>query len=275
MKINPRIYHISLFTYCLIIFILSSIPGDDFPQVGFQFGDKIVHFIIYAILFSLFFYSLKNQSKYVRLQKFALEFSFLFTVLYGITDELHQYFVPYRSCEFYDWVADAAGGLFMYLMFKYFSEKRKIMAAAVIMSSVIGCSGTDNYPVQKSSPHIRIESEETWLNLMPVVDDELRNVLCFSIKLNFSGKKSDTDYTITDFKIDLNNDKLRNKKFLQQFTSVNDSVLLLNIYQSPDEIYLDKTKEYPEEAVFTFKIMKNDRLIKSVKTQKIKVQKTY
>lgn len=275
MKINPRTYHISLFTYCLIIFILSSIPGDDFPEVGFKFGDKIVHFIIYAILFSLFFYSLKNQSKYVRLQKFPLEFSLLFTVLYGITDEFHQYFVHNRSCEFYDWVADAAGGLIMYLIFKYLNEKRKIMTAALLMSSVMGCSGSGDFSAQTGNTPAIIESQEAWLNLMPVIDDELRNVFCFNLKLRFPVKQSEADYTITDFKIDLNNDKLRNKKFIQEFSSLSDTALVLNIFQSPEEIYLDKSKEYPEEAVFSFKVMKKDRLIESVTTQKIKIEKTY
>ena len=32
------------------------------------------------------------------------------TSLYGASDEWHQYFVPGRSCEFGDWIADTAGG---------------------------------------------------------------------------------------------------------------------------------------------------------------------
>jgi VanZ family protein len=30
--------------------------------------------------------------------------------LYGVTDELHQAFVPNRSCDLRDWVADTLGG---------------------------------------------------------------------------------------------------------------------------------------------------------------------
>lgn len=42
----------------------------------------------------------------------ALRFMVLFTIvaLFGASDELHQYFVPGRSCDFFDWIADAAGG---------------------------------------------------------------------------------------------------------------------------------------------------------------------
>jgi VanZ family protein len=35
----------------------------------------------------------------------------LLATLYGVTDELHQLFTPRRSCDFYDVVADAVGGL--------------------------------------------------------------------------------------------------------------------------------------------------------------------
>ncbi|HMQ69297.1 MAG TPA: VanZ family protein [Ignavibacteria bacterium] len=119
-KLNSGTFrHVLLAGYCLLIFVLSSIPGENFPKVEFEFSDKIVHIAVYSVLYILFFYSLKNQSKYVKLRDYALEFSVLFTSLYGITDEIHQYFVLNRSCEFLDWVADTVGALLMYLIFRY------------------------------------------------------------------------------------------------------------------------------------------------------------
>jgi VanZ family protein len=38
-------------------------------------------------------------------------FSFLFTVLYAITDEIHQHFVPGRACRFSDIIIDALGAI--------------------------------------------------------------------------------------------------------------------------------------------------------------------
>jgi VanZ family protein len=35
---------------------------------------------------------------------------FVAVSLFGATDEWHQFFVPGRSCEFGDWVADSVGG---------------------------------------------------------------------------------------------------------------------------------------------------------------------
>jgi VanZ family protein len=39
----------------------------------------------------------------------TLLITFIFGSIYGISDELHQYFVPGRSVEFLDWVADTLG----------------------------------------------------------------------------------------------------------------------------------------------------------------------
>lgn len=123
-KVNDgKHWHVLLIGYCLLIFILSSIPGENFPKVDFEFSDKIVHLAVYSVLYILFFYSLKNQSKYVKLRDNALEFSILFTSLYGVTDEIHQYFVLNRSCEFMDWVADTAGALLMYFILRYKFKK--------------------------------------------------------------------------------------------------------------------------------------------------------
>jgi VanZ family protein len=48
----------------------------------------------------------------------------LFTSLYGASDELHQYFVPNRSCDFYDWLADSIGAVMalitIYLLTKFY-----------------------------------------------------------------------------------------------------------------------------------------------------------
>ena len=35
--------------------------------------------------------------------------AWLLTVLYGASDEFHQWFVPGRFCDFQDWLADGVG----------------------------------------------------------------------------------------------------------------------------------------------------------------------
>ncbi len=64
--------------------------------------DKIAHFSVYGLLATL----LVRLGRGPRSVVLAL----LATSLYGASDEWHQYFVPGRSCELGDWVADTLGG---------------------------------------------------------------------------------------------------------------------------------------------------------------------
>lgn len=120
---NRKIFHYLLLIYCCLIFTESSFPGDDFPKIDLTLADKYVHFIIYFGLCLLFFYSLNNQTKFTKLHQSPLFFALLFTSLFGITDELHQYFVPNRSCDILDWTADTIGALICVIFVKIFYKK--------------------------------------------------------------------------------------------------------------------------------------------------------
>lgn len=109
-------YHIPVIVYCAAIFIQSSFPSFELPETDFRIVDKLLHSVVYLILFFLFFYSLKNQNKSIKLKNYALEFSLLFTIVYGATDEIHQYFVPNRYGDVFDWIADAVGALLGYVI---------------------------------------------------------------------------------------------------------------------------------------------------------------
>lgn len=277
MKINPKVFHIALIIYLLIIFISSSIPGDNFPKVDFEFSDKIVHFIIYSILFILFFYSLKNQTKYTKLQKSALEYSFLFTALYGVTDELHQYFVPHRSCELFDWLADLAGALVVYIPFKIYNSKMKKISIALFIFTFFSCSSSDNKSnnnlKQDENVKVTVSSQEVWLDLMPVTELN-KNKLGFMIKLNIEAPVTAGNYNIRDMIIYLNNDTLLNKNFSNGII-LETGVKKIDIFQSNDEKYLDNSKALPEEAKFSFSIYKDDNKIKTISTSKLKINRVY
>ncbi|MDQ3020831.1 MAG: VanZ family protein [Bacteroidota bacterium] len=275
MKFNSKIYQIALLLYLLAIFILSSIHGEEFPKVEFEFSDKIVHIVIYAILFILFFYSLNNQSKYAKLQKFALEFSFLFTAIYGLSDEIHQYFVPKRSCEFADWLADVFGALLMYVPFKIYYSKMKSTAAALMLLAFFSCSSSGNVN-QNEDIKIIVTGEEAWLNLMPVVNPD-KNNFGFLISLEIKSSPS-SNYTVRDLKIYLNNDTVINKNFTSEAIPLiveGEGITKLNVSQLNTETYLDNSKSLPEEAQFIIPIFRDNIKIKTVKTSKLKINKVY
>lgn len=110
---NILIYWIPLFLYCLLLFIQSSYPPlKIIPHLKFipklVHIDKLLHFLAYIILGILTyraFYSINNiNSVFI---KFLM--SFVFASLFSLSDEIHQMFVPSRSAEFLDFLADLAG----------------------------------------------------------------------------------------------------------------------------------------------------------------------
>lgn len=117
-------YHLPVIIFCLVIFIESSIPSDAFPILEFEWSDKIIHFLIYLVLFFTFNFSFSNQDKFFLIKMHSLSASLFFTALYGATDEIHQFFVPGRTCDIYDWIADVFGAvfaLFILLLLKKYS----------------------------------------------------------------------------------------------------------------------------------------------------------
>ena len=90
------------------IFRVSATPGSDIPPL-FPYQDVVYHFVIYLILGVLFSHALKNT--YPKLnRRQAVIIACLFTLIYGASDEVHQFFVPGRSCTLADMFIDGLCG---------------------------------------------------------------------------------------------------------------------------------------------------------------------
>ena len=72
--------------------------------------DKVLHFVAYALLGALFLRAFKT-TRIKNHVKLMLILSVLLSSLYGMSDEIHQYFVPYRDADLMDVLADMLGGL--------------------------------------------------------------------------------------------------------------------------------------------------------------------
>ena len=91
-----------------LIFYLSSQPSIETPAL-FPGEDKLFHLIAFGILGFLTMGALQvSHEGYPTRQVWLVA---LAVMLYGILDEFHQYFVPGRSADVYDVLADAIGGL--------------------------------------------------------------------------------------------------------------------------------------------------------------------
>ena len=116
MVTNPRrnqfryllVYWAPILIYILIIFIQSSYPTLDTPTGSHL--DKLLHLTAYAILGFLFARAygasrLKNNTVWV------IVLGIVSASLYGILDEVHQYFVPMRRADMLDVGANILGSV--------------------------------------------------------------------------------------------------------------------------------------------------------------------
>lgn len=101
-----------LLSYASLIFYLSSMsfPPKEFSSLLSLLGDKLVHMAEYGVLGVLCYRAfLFDAWKSVR--RHAFGFAVLAASLYGMSDEIHQAFVPLREADVWDWVADTAGAI--------------------------------------------------------------------------------------------------------------------------------------------------------------------
>ncbi len=108
--------YIPLTLYWVTLFIFTSIPSSRVPNVGIN--DKTEHSTAFFILGCLLNLMLYYQDGSPFLKKHFNIATIFFGFLYGALDELHQMFVPGRSCDIYDWLSDASGILIaVYVVF--------------------------------------------------------------------------------------------------------------------------------------------------------------
>ncbi len=95
-----------------LIFYVSHQTFAPSPQL-FPHIDKLLHFTCY---FGLAFLLAQANAHGPMRKRFWIAFAI--ASLYGITDEIHQSFVPGREADFWDWLADSSGawvGAYLFL----------------------------------------------------------------------------------------------------------------------------------------------------------------
>ena len=106
-----------------VIYYLSSQPGTDTPML-FPLQDKLLHAIVFAILGFLGMGALEAAAHGYHAWQVWLVASLV--TLYALLDEFHQRFVPGRTVDIYDVMADIFGGLLgiwvMYRLVKTFCK---------------------------------------------------------------------------------------------------------------------------------------------------------
>jgi VanZ family protein len=95
--------------YAGLIFYLSaqSHPETHLPFIT-RFSDKLLHAGEYAVLGALCFRAIRGTGTDSWKQQ-AIPAAILLASLYGMSDEVHQAFVPFRDSNWLDWLADTVG----------------------------------------------------------------------------------------------------------------------------------------------------------------------
>ncbi|MDD2388812.1 MAG: VanZ family protein [Desulfobacterales bacterium] len=114
---NFILFWLPLILFCIVIFIMSSHPAPKhIPKVIHI--DKVLHFMGYAVLGILFFRALSTLPAISSI-RLLITLSILFSTFYGLSDEIHQYFIPHRSSDVFDLLADALGSFSgIYIFYK-------------------------------------------------------------------------------------------------------------------------------------------------------------
>jgi len=88
--------------------------------------DKVLHAGAYGLLGILFYRAYRSRWPSASGWTMA-NASLLSAAFYGLTDEIHQYFVPGRSADPWDWLADTVGamlGVVAYHALLYLQSRR-------------------------------------------------------------------------------------------------------------------------------------------------------
>lgn len=115
-------YYLITFLYCAMIFWLSSMPAPiDAIPLAVRLGipiphlDKIVHAVVYGLLAAIVSLGLRRSGRNVS-PKIQFHLPWIFASLYGLSDEIHQYFVPERNSDVADFLANTSGAILVQLV---------------------------------------------------------------------------------------------------------------------------------------------------------------
>lgn len=122
MTLQMLWYWMPVALYAGAIFFLSaqSHPEEQVPSFLLkEVSDKVLHAVEYAVLGGLCYRAFRwglNGQVAAR----ALIIAIVAASLYGVTDEVHQLFVPFRESSWQDWLADTIGAVIGALSWRFF-----------------------------------------------------------------------------------------------------------------------------------------------------------
>jgi VanZ family protein len=107
------LYQLPAIAWACLIFVSSSITSAQMPDLAIFRFDKVIHLGVYFVFALLLYRAFRCQNRFPALARHAALVTIAAVVLFGASDEFHQYFVPGRDCDIFDLLADTSGGVLL------------------------------------------------------------------------------------------------------------------------------------------------------------------
>lgn len=119
------IYKAPAFLWALFIFYLLTIPGRSLPDVHILNADKLAHASVFFIQAILLYRALIYPSPLIFFKRLTPVFTTsVLTFLYGVLSEEYQSFVPDRTPEVLDAIANSFGIVFFLIAIWMWRKRR-------------------------------------------------------------------------------------------------------------------------------------------------------
>ena len=144
IRITPsRVATLMLAVYWIALATSTHVPK--LPTISVRHGDKLAHYVAYAILALLLSWAWTTRRPYFPRGVF---FVLAVAIAYGAIDELTQIPVPGRSGEWYDFLADTLGAVTGICMFWTLDTLRLALRArkARRLSTSVAAANPEAYP---------------------------------------------------------------------------------------------------------------------------------
>ena len=96
-----------------VIFFLSTLPESATPGRGI-ISDKVCHAAEYFILAFLILFALQRTTQFRFFTSFWI--TLVWVAIYGLSDEIHQLYVPTRQFDVLDLIADVSGAMALFFI---------------------------------------------------------------------------------------------------------------------------------------------------------------
>lgn len=123
-RLKRFVFHwLPLIVYCLLIYIQSDYPSPE-KLPSFKFMDKVLHFVAYGVM-GILFYRAYQTLRIKNHRQILILLSVVSASLYGISDEIHQHFIPYRNADILDVIADILGAICCVYLYRLRASRKE------------------------------------------------------------------------------------------------------------------------------------------------------